>query len=169
MHICLQQHVSVSHLSLTFPHQTPLGGYKCSYIDESTLKSQEQYTSVKYYSKHVSHHFAIWIKHSLYSNIICLRVFQWLPISHRMKSQIFTKADRALLSLFWYSCGFISLLLWLLWQQHSLFLFFLGPLWHVEVSGPGIEPIPQQWQCRMLNPLHHKRDLPQIGSPIPGS
>ena len=26
-------------------------------------------------------------------------------------------------------------------------------LWHVEVSGPGIEPVPQQWQCQILNLL----------------
>ena len=32
-----------------------------------------------------------------------------------------------------------------------------GPhLWHVEVPGPGIESTPQQWQCRILNPLRHK-------------
>ena len=35
--------------------------------------------------------------------------------------------------------------------------------WHTEVPGPGIKPAPrrwpkpQQWQCRIFNPLHHKR------------
>ena len=34
--------------------------------------------------------------------------------------------------------------------------------WHAEVPGPGIKLVPQQWpkllqwQCQVLNPLHHK-------------
>ena len=40
---------------------------------------------------------------------------------------------------------------------------FFPHLQHMEVPGPGIEPKPQQWpkalqwQCQILNPLHHKR------------
>ena len=36
------------------------------------------------------------------------------------------------------------------------------PSWHVEVAGAGTEPVPQQqpeplqWECQILNPLHHK-------------
>ena len=33
--------------------------------------------------------------------------------------------------------------------------FWLPPR-HVEVPGTGIEPMPQQWQHQILNPLHHK-------------
>lgn len=29
-------------------------------------------------------------------------------------------------------------------------------LWHAEVLGPGIEPAPQQRQCRILDPLDHQ-------------
>ena len=43
-----------------------------------------------------------------------------------------------------------------------IYIFFLPCLWHVEVPTPGIKtipqqwPKPQQWQCQILNPLHHK-------------
>ena len=41
--------------------------------------------------------------------------------------------------------------------------YFWLHLWHVEVSGPGTDPVPQQplelmqGQCWVLNPLCHKR------------
>ena len=45
-----------------------------------------------------------------------------------------------------------------------LFVLCFWPyLWHEEVPGPGIEPMPQQlpellqWQCGLLNPLSYKR------------
>ena len=28
--------------------------------------------------------------------------------------------------------------------------------WYVEFPGPGMEPVPQSWQCQILNPLCHK-------------
>ena len=43
------------------------------------------------------------------------------------------------------------------------FKFFWSHLWQVEVPGPGIKPVPQQWpkslewQCWILNPLSFKR------------
>ena len=50
------------------------------------------------------------------------------------------------------------------WLVHWLagFGFFQPRLWHVEVSGPGIQPMPQQWpkplqwQCQILNPVSHR-------------
>ena len=44
-----------------------------------------------------------------------------------------------------------------------IYLFILPHSRQMEVPRPGIEPTPQkwpkplQWQCRILNPLHHKR------------
>jgi len=32
------------------------------------------------------------------------------------------------------------------------YLFFWPCLWHAEVPVPGIEPLPQQWLCQILNP-----------------
>jgi len=44
---------------------------------------------------------------------------------------------------------------------NSLHLFVWPCTWHVEVPGPGIEPLPVtkplQWQHQILNPLCHKR------------
>ena len=46
-----------------------------------------------------------------------------------------------------------------------ILFFFLPHLWHVEVLGPAIEPVPQQqpktleWQHRILNPLCHTLTL----------
>ena len=34
---------------------------------------------------------------------------------------------------------------------------FLPYSWHAEVPRTGIEPVPQQWQCQILNLLHHQR------------
>ena len=49
----------------------------------------------------------------------------------------------------------------------SIFSFFFlnkmhlreAHLQHVEVTEPGIEPVPQQRQCRILNLLHHTWEL----------
>lgn len=35
-------------------------------------------------------------------------------------------------------------------------LFFLAVLQHMEVLEPGIEPMPQHWQCQALNPMNHR-------------
>ena len=55
-----------------------------------------------------------------------------------------------------------------------LFSFWLRPR-HVEIPGPGIEPVSQQQpellqgQCQVLNPLHHQgtpgREV--LGKPLP--
>ena len=62
----------------------------------------------------------------------------------------------------------VSLLLWIwlifLAESKSMYVFlFLWPRpGHAEVPGPEIEPLPQQcpkpqqWQCRVLNPLSHQ-------------
>ena len=34
--------------------------------------------------------------------------------------------------------------------------FFWSPSQHVGIAGPGIEPMPQQWQRWILNPLSHQ-------------
>ena len=37
------------------------------------------------------------------------------------------------------------------------FFFFFWPcLLHVEIPGLGTEPVPQQWQCQILNPLSYQ-------------
>ena len=44
---------------------------------------------------------------------------------------------------------------------HLFFFFLLWP-WHTEIPRLGIEPVsqrqpkPQQWQCEVINPLHHQ-------------
>ena len=49
----------------------------------------------------------------------------------------------------------------------SYFFFFLPRPWHVEVPGPGIKPLPQQWpkplqrQCQILDPLS-SQDTPSF-------
>ena len=44
------------------------------------------------------------------------------------------------------------------WKQVCLFvcLFVWLYPWHAEVPGPGTEPVPQQWQHRILNLLGHQ-------------
>ena len=49
----------------------------------------------------------------------------------------------------------------------SFFFFFPLHLQHGEVSGPGIQPSPQQWprplqQCQILNPLSHHKGNPTL-------
>ena len=39
---------------------------------------------------------------------------------------------------------------------YASFSFVWPCPWHAEVSRPGIKPMPQQQQCRILNPLSHQ-------------
>ena len=48
-----------------------------------------------------------------------------------------------------------SFLLKKLWGFFFFFFFWLYPQ-HTKVPGPGIRPMPQQWQCQILNPLSHQ-------------
>ena len=41
-------------------------------------------------------------------------------------------------------------------DSSAAFFFFHTYPWQAEVPGPGIEPVPHQWQHRILNPLHHQ-------------
>ena len=69
--------------------------------------------------------------------------------------------------------GIIFCMSLLLNERWSLSLFFWGGgelyPWHVEVPRPGVEPAsqqqpkPLQWQCWILNALHHK-ETPKIVS-----
>ena len=46
-----------------------------------------------------------------------------------------------------------------LYLKKAVFLFvcFLWPLlWHAQVLGPGMEPVPQQSQCQILNLLNQQ-------------
>ena len=38
----------------------------------------------------------------------------------------------------------------IIWREHFI-LFFWPHLQHTQVPRPGIEPLPQQWQCLILN------------------
>ena len=55
----------------------------------------------------------------------------------------------------------ITLRIFLLFFFFFFFFFWLHP-WHVEVPQPRTEPVSQQqpklqqWQCQILNPLHHQ-------------
>ena len=46
-------------------------------------------------------------------------------------------------------------------HQYISNILFLATPEAAEVPEPGIKPVPQRWQCQMLNPLHHL-GTPQI-------
>ena len=58
-----------------------------------------------------------------------------------------------------------SILFFLQLLQFYSFIF-LPHLRHVGLPGPWIEPVPQQWQHWILNPLSHKGTLPVLFSNI---
>ena len=76
-----------------------------------------------------------------------------------------------ILIVFWIHVFYLLFLLfccdckWECFLNFSFFavFFFLLTLWHLEVPGPGIKPVPQQepgpqqWQCQILNILSHQR------------
>ena len=53
---------------------------------------------------------------------------------------------------FTFFMSFVPLFWEYFWNINRIlfFFFFWQYLWHAEVPGPGIEPVPQQWQCQIL-------------------